>query len=108
MVIGVAVLSAALLVLNPYGTRMWTYYLDTVGIGALQDFIQEWQSPDFHPLYAQPFIWLLLGTLAAMGLSGRRADGTDLALVGMFTYASLLAGRNFGPFALVIAPVLTS
>lgn len=107
MVIGVAVLSAALLVLNPYGTRMWTYYLDTVGIGALQDFIQEWQSPDFHPLYTHPFIWLLLATLAAMGLSGRRADGVDLALVGMFTYASLLAGRNFGPFALVIAPVLS-
>ncbi|MBN1810212.1 MAG: hypothetical protein JXA14_00090, partial [Anaerolineae bacterium] len=107
MVIGVAVLSAALLVLNPYGTRMWTYYLDTVGIGALQDFIQEWQSPDFHPLYTHPFIWLLLATLAAMGLSGRRADGTDLALVGMFTYASLLAGRNFGPFALVTAPVLS-
>ncbi len=107
MVIGVALLSAALLVLTPYGVRMWTYYLDTVGIGALQDFIQEWQSPDFHPLYTQPFIWLLLATLAAMGLSGRRADGTDLALVGMFTYASLLAGRNFGPFALVIAPVLS-
>jgi hypothetical protein len=86
---------------------MWTYYLDTVGIGALQDFIQEWQSPDFHPLYAQPFIWLLLATLAAMGLSGRRADGTDLVLVGMFAYASLLAGRFFGPFALLVAPVLS-
>jgi hypothetical protein len=107
VVIGVALLSAALLVLTPYGARMWTYYLDTVGIGALQDFIQEWQSPDFHPLYTHPFIWLLLATLAAMGLSGRQADGTDLALVGMFTYASLLAGRNFGPFALVIAPVLS-
>lgn len=107
LIVGVAVLSAALLALNPYGARMWTYYLDTVGIGALQDFIQEWQSPDFHPLYTQPFIWLLLATLAAMGLSGRRVDGTDLALVGAFTYASLLAGRNFGPFALVTAPALS-
>jgi hypothetical protein len=107
MIVGVALLSALLLVINPYGIRMWTYYLDTVGIGALQDFIQEWQSPDFHPLYTHPFIWLLLGTMAAIGLSGRRADGTDLALVGMFAYASLLAGRNFGPFALVVAPVLS-
>jgi hypothetical protein len=107
MVVGVALLSVLLLVLNPNTTRMWTYYLDTVGIGALQDFIQEWQSPDFHPLHTHPFIWLLLATLAAMGLSGRRADGTDLALVGMFAYASLLAGRNFGPFALVVAPVLS-
>ena len=40
-------------------------------------------------------------------MAGRRVDGTDLALVGLFTYASLLAGRNLGPFALVTAPVLS-
>jgi len=107
MVVGVAILSALLLAVNPNTTRMWTYYLETVHIGVLQDFIQEWQSPNFHPLYTQPFIWLLLATLAAMGLSGRRADGTDLVLVGGFAYAALLAGRNFGPFALVTAPVLS-
>jgi hypothetical protein len=107
MIIGVALLSVLILVVNPYTTRMWVYYLDTVGIGALQDFIQEWQSPDFHPLHTHPFIWLLLGCLSVMGLSGRRADGTDLAMVGMFAYASLLAGRNFGPFALIVAPVLS-
>lgn len=107
LVVGVTAVSALLLVVNPNTTRMWTYYLETVRIGVLQDFIQEWRSPDFHPLYTQPFIWLLLATMAAMGLSGRRADGTDLAMVGLFAYASLLAGRNFGPFALVAAPVLS-
>jgi len=107
LVVGVACLSALVLALNPNGTRMWTYYLETVRINVLQDFIQEWRSPDFHPLYTQPFIWLLLATLAAMGLSGRRADGTDLAMVGGFAYAALLAGRNFGPFAIVVAPVLS-
>lgn len=107
LVILVSLLSALLLVLNPNTTRMWTYYLETVRIGALQDFIQEWQSPNFHHLYTHPFIWTLLATLAAMGLSGRRVDGTDLAMVGGFTYAALMAGRNFGPFALVAAPVLS-
>lgn len=107
LVVGVAALSALALAIHPNTTRMWTYYLDTVGIGALRDFIQEWRSPDFHPLYTQPFIWMLLAILAAMGLSGRRVDGTDLALVGMFAYASLLAGRFFGPFALLAAPVLS-
>jgi hypothetical protein len=104
---GVALLAAIALVLNPNTTRMWTYYLETVRIGALQDFIQEWQSPDFHPLYTQPFIWLLLSTLGAVGISRRRVDGTDLALVTGFAYAALLAGRNLGPFALVCAPVLS-
>ncbi len=107
LLVGVALVSVLALALNPNTTRMWTYFLDTVRIGVLQDFIQEWRSPDFHPLSTQPFIWLLLATLAAMGLSGRRADGTDLAIVGMFAYASLLAGRNFGPFALLTAPVLS-
>jgi hypothetical protein len=106
-VVLVAFVSLLCLLLNPNGTTMWTYYLDTVGIGVLQDFIQEWSSPDFHPLYTQPFIWLLLLVLAAVGLSGRRIDGSDLALVAGFAYAALLAGRNIGPFALVAAPALS-
>ena len=107
LVVLISLASFLCLLLNPNTTRMWTYYLDTVSIGALQDFIQEWRSPDFHPLFTQPFIWLLLVTLAAIGLSGRRVDGVDLALVAGFAYASLLAGRNIGPFALVAAPVLS-
>ena len=107
MVCLVSLVSVFCLLFNPNTTKMLTYYLDTVSIGVLQDFIQEWSSPDFHPLYTQPFIWLLLATLAAVGLSGRRIDGSDLALVAGFTYAGLLAGRNIGPFALVTAPVLS-
>jgi len=107
LVVLMSLLSFLCLLLNPNTTRMWVYYLDTVRIGVLQDFIQEWRSPDFHPLYTQPFIWLLLATLTALGLSGRRVDGSDLALVAGFAYASLLAGRNMGPFALVTAPVLS-
>ncbi len=103
----VAGVSFLCLLLNPNTTRMWVYYLDTVSIGVLRDFIQEWRSPDFHLLYTHSFIWLLLATLGAVGLSGRRADGSDLALVAGFAYASLLAGRNIGPFALVTAPVLS-
>ncbi len=103
----IGLLSALCLVINPNTTRMWTYYLDTVSIGALQDLIPEWASPDFHPLYTQPFIWMLLGTLALIGLSGRRVDGSDLVLVCGFAYAALLARRNIGPFALVAAPVLS-
>jgi hypothetical protein len=107
LITGIALLSALFLVINPNTTRMWTYYLETVRIDVLQDFIQEWRSPDFHLLHIQPFIWLLLATMAAMGLSNRRVDGTDLALVGGFAYAGMLAARNIGPFALVAAPVLS-
>jgi hypothetical protein len=93
--------------LNPHGARMIPYAFQTVSIGPLQDFIQEWAAPNFHNLQFQPFIWLLLLTLAAVGLSRRRADWTDLALVGVFGYMGLLAVRNIALFALVTPPVLT-
>jgi hypothetical protein len=103
----IGLLAAIAVLLNPNTTRMWSYYLETVRIGVLQDFIQEWQSPDFHQAFTQPFMWLLLATLAAMGLSGRRVDGPDLALVGLFACAALLAARNIAPFALVATPALS-
>jgi hypothetical protein len=93
--------------LNPYGFQLYLYPLRTVSIGVLQDFIQEWQSPNFHALGAQVFIWLLLATLAAIGLSRRRVLFTDLALLGGFTYLALLAGRNLAMAALIAAPILT-
>ncbi len=100
-------LSIPAVLLNPNTAKMIPYAYQTVSIGALQDFIQEWASPDFHNLQLHPFIWLLLLTLAALGLSRRRADWTDLALVGLFAYMSLLAVRNIALFALVVPPVLS-
>ena len=57
---------------NPAGPVMLAYPFKTVSIGALQDYIAEWQSPNFHSLSVQPFIWLLLVTFAAVGVSRRR------------------------------------
>jgi hypothetical protein len=93
--------------LNPYGFQLYLYPLRTVSIGVLQNFIQEWQSPNFHALGAQVFIWLLLATVAAIGVSRRRMLFTDLALLGGFTYLALLAGRNIAMAALIAAPILT-
>jgi hypothetical protein len=103
----VAGLSVPAVLLNPNTVKMIPYAIQTVSIGPLQDFIQEWAAPDFHNLQFHPFIWLLLLTLAAMGLSRKRADGTDLVLVGAFAYMGLLSSRNTALFALVAAPVLT-
>jgi hypothetical protein len=99
--------SVPAVLLNPNTIKMVPYAFQTVSIGPLQDFIQEWAAPNFHNVQFQPFIWLLLLTLAAMGLSRRRAGWTDLALVGVFGYMGLLAVRNIALFALVAPPVLT-
>jgi len=100
-------ISLPAVLLNPNTVKMIPYAYQTVSIGPLQDFIQEWASPDFHRLQFHPFLWLLLLTLAAMGLSRRRADWTDLVLVSLFGYLGLLAVRNIALFALVVAPVLS-
>jgi hypothetical protein len=93
--------------LNPAGPGLLAYPFKTVNMGALKDFIQEWQSPDFHALSVQPFLWLLLTTIAAIGASNRRLALTDFLLLAGFTYLSLLARRNIALFSLVAPLVLT-
>ena len=95
-----------MVVINPHTWRMWLYPFQTVGISALRDFIQEWQSPNFHLPYVQPFALMLLLVVAALARAGRRADWTDLALVAMWTGWALFAARNIAIFGLVVTPVL--
>lgn len=106
-VIAVTLVAGLALVLNPNTTQMWGYPFRTFGIGVLQQFIQEWASPDFHMRETWPFIFLLLGTFAAVGLSARRIDWTDLTLTCGTAFMALYAGRNISTFALVACPVLS-
>ena len=60
----------------------------------LQQFIPQWSSPDLHNLIEQSALWLLLAVFAAVALSGRRMDGSDLVTVVVFAMMALLARRN--------------
>lgn len=93
--------------LNPYGVRLLLYPFQTASISALGEFIQEWASPNFHLAATQPFACLLLATFAAVGLSERRIDLTDLVLFAGFAYLALFAARNIALFALIAPPILT-
>jgi hypothetical protein len=93
--------------LNPAGPVILRYPFDTLSISVLRDFVQEWQSPNFHMRAVQPFLWLFLATLVALGLSRRRAAFTDLLNITVFGYLAFDAGRNVALFALVAAPVLS-
>lgn len=103
----ITVISVVALLINPFTIGTWLLPLKTVNIGVLQDFIQEWQSPNFHELFQQPMVWLLLLTLVVIGWSGRKLDATDAVTVALFAYITFLARRNIGLFALVCAPVLS-
>jgi hypothetical protein len=99
-------LSLLAVVVNPNGLQTWREPFQTVGVSALQKFISEWASPDFHDLTQQSFIWLLF--LLGISLAGSRKmlDASDALSVAGLAYLSLVARRNFGPFALAAAPVL--
>jgi hypothetical protein len=103
----ITLISGLVLLINPYTVQAVVLPFKTVNIGVLQDFIQEWASPNFHELYQQPLVWMLLLTLVVIGWSGRRLDASDAALLVVFAYISFLARRNVGLFALVCAPVLS-
>ena len=103
---GVGLACAAAVGLNPFGYEMLAYPFKTVGIGALQAYIQEWQSPDFHTREAQPFLWLLFLSLAAIGFSPRRLAAADFILFTGVAYIGFLAGRNMPLLAIVAPPII--
>jgi len=104
--VGVGIVAAGFLGLNPHGFAMLTYPLRTVSIGSLQNYIQEWQSPDFHQLQVQPFLWMILLTLLAFSLTNVDIHPVEVISAGIFMAMSLLAVRNIATYALVSAPIL--
>jgi len=86
--------------LNPHGPIMLLYPFQTVSIGALQNYIQEWQSPNFHQLEILPFLILILALLAAFSWTSRRVRAVEFLLVIGFLPLALMAGRNIALFAL--------
>ncbi len=93
--------------LNPNGYRMLLYPFDTLGSQAMQTYIQEWASPSFHRPEYWPFALLLLGGAAALILSRRSVNLTDLLLFLGFGFAGLLSARHIPLFAVVAVPVVS-
>jgi hypothetical protein len=102
----IGLVCAVAVVINPHGPQMLLYPFKTVSVGVLQEYIEEWQSPNFHRLEVQPFLWMLMLTALVLALSRARKRAVDLILIIGFASLSLLAGRNIATFALVTAPVL--
>jgi hypothetical protein len=92
--------------LNPHGPSLLIYPFKTVSIGVLREYIQEWQSPDFHMLEVQPFIWMIVLAFGGFGLKKKQVHPTDYLLVLGFMLMSFWAARNIAIFALsAIIPI---
>ena len=56
----------------------------------------------------QPMLLMLLGIIGVLGLSKKQIDGSELVALVLFSWAALTARRNFGPFAIIAAPILAN
>lgn len=91
---------------NPNGIRILVYPFQTVNDASLQQFNQEWASPDFHERTWIPLAVMYL-SLIGFGLKSKRSiSTTNILLVLVFGIMALSALKHVALFALVTIPVL--
>jgi hypothetical protein len=105
--LGIVLACVAAVSLNPYGPSLLAYPFRTTSIQVLQNYIQEWQSPDFHQLQVQPFLWMLGLSVLCFIATSRRVHPTEFILFAVPAYMGFVAGRNIALFGLAMAPVLS-
>lgn len=99
----VAFLVAAL---NPNGPAIWIYPFFTLGSGAMQQYIGEWQSPDFHLTIFWPFAAMFFLGVIGLLASRRRPAFTDVLLFLGTAMAGFMSARHIPIFSVVAAPVV--
>jgi len=99
---------AAVVPLNPYGAAMYSYPLETLRSRAMQSYIGEWLSPDFHQHRYLPTLLMMLATIAVPALSPRRLRPREILLLSVTTYAALRSVRHIPIYALVAVPILSA
>ncbi len=104
----VIVACSAVVVLNPYGTAMYAYPLETLRSQAMQSYIGEWASPDFHQLKYLPVLAMIMATLVLPSLSPRRLRPRELLLLLVATYAALRSVRHIPIYTLIAIPILSA
>jgi len=108
LVMGLSLLAClAVVPLNPNGIKMYWYPLGTLTSPAMQRYIVEWASPNFHRLSYLPFAMMLLTILAAMACVPRRMRPRDMLLLLVTAAGGLHSVRHIPIFMLVAVPILS-
>ena len=106
ILISILIISVLATLINPTGFRILIYPFQTLTDSAMQSYIQEWFSPDFHQMIWQPFAVMIL-LLIGVGMIGNRSISiTKILLTLVFGYGALRSVRNIPLFAIVVIPVL--
>jgi hypothetical protein len=102
------VVCVAVVPLNPYGAAMYVYPLETLRSRAMQSYIGEWLSPDFHQSRYLPTLVMILATVALPALSPRRLRPREILLLSVMTYAALRSVRHIPIYVLIAIPILSA
>ena len=100
------VLCLSLVPLNPNGARMYAYPIQTLRSKAMQSYISEWSSPNFHHADYWPFMLLMLAAVARLAWSGKSIRPRDLLLLLVSAFAALSSIRMIPLFVLVAVPLV--
>ena len=106
--IAIILICLALVPLNPSGTQLYHYPLDTLRSPGMRGLIVEWFSPDFHQLLYTPLLLVLLVLFAALAWSRSPLRARVLLPLIAMCLAALDAVRHIPVFILVAIPVIAS
>jgi hypothetical protein len=101
------VICVAVVSLNPYGTRLYWYPLETLRSGAMLANIAEWLSPNFHQAKNLPALLMILAVLFLPALSPKKLRPRELLLLAVTLYAGLRSVRHLPIFVLVAVPIIS-
>jgi hypothetical protein len=92
--------------INPNTYKLLIYPFQTLFDPAMQQYLVEWYSPDFHNMIWVPFAVLVLALIAA-GMAGKSSVSISrMLLVVVFGFAAFRSVRHIPLFAIAAAPVL--
>ncbi len=103
----ILLLNCLIVPLNPNGLRLFTYPIETLRSQAMQNYIAEWASPNFHHAEYWPFLLMVLATFVALSWSRLPVRTRDLLLLVVSLYAGLCSIRMMPLFVLIAAPLIS-
>jgi len=92
---------------NPNGLRLYSYPIETLRSAAMQNYIAEWASPNFHHAEYWPFLFIVLGTFAVLSWFRLQVRPRDLLLLVVSLYAGLCSIRLMPLFVLIALPLVS-
>lgn len=95
-----------LVCLNPNGVKLYSYPLATLRSPAMQTYIAEWASPNFHRAEYWPFLFIFLGLLVLIFWNRHSVRVRDLLLIMVSLALALRSVRLIPIFVLITVPTL--